>query len=222
MRYCYLFIFFLLSFSTAYSQDALTQEISYAYLDKLIEAAKKNYPKLKVYQSKVDAGEYATKRAKLSYFEIISLSYLYSPNQTASTINPNFLNGYQFGFFINVGAILQKPSLIKQARHELKALEHDRDAYEVTIEADVRRRYIAYMQFKMLLRVRTAAWQDVELTATDLKFKYEKSEVSLQDYNTALVTASDRMEAKIEAEANMLMAKASLEELVGQKLEDIQ
>ena len=222
MRYfCFLTFFFLIALVPARAQNSLADEISYPYLEKLVEIAKKNYPKLKLFQARVDAGGYNAKRQKLSYFEILSFSYLYSPDRLASTINPNFLNGYQFGFFVNIGSLLQKPALIKQAKSELRAVEFDRDTYLLNLEADVKQRYFAYAQYKVLLRLKADALQDVESLAEELKFKYEKGETSLKEYSQALVVISDRQQAKISAEADVLIAKSALEELLGQKLEDI-
>ncbi|WP_051663965.1 TolC family protein [Dyadobacter crusticola] len=221
MKYfCYLIIF-LISLAPAKAQNALSDEISFSYLEKLVEIAKKNYPKLKLYQSRVDAGTYNAKKMKLSYFEILSFSYLYSPDRLASTINPNFLNGYQFGFFVNIGSLLQKPSLIRQAKSELKAVEHDRDTYLLNLEADVKQRYFAYAQYKVLLRIKSDALHDVEALAEELKYKYEKGETTLEEYSKALVVISDRQQAKVSAEADVLISKSALEELLGQKLEDI-
>ncbi|TLV02588.1 TolC family protein [Dyadobacter luticola] len=222
MKYIYALLLLITSLSPLRSQDLLTQEISYPYLEKLIETAKKNYPRLKQYQSRVEAGSYAEKKARLSYFEILSFSYLYSPDRLASSINPNFLNGYQFGFFVNIGSLLQKPSLIRQAKSELKALEFDRDSYLLNLEADVKRRYFAYAQYKMLLRVKANALQDVMEMAEELKLRFEKGESSFEEYNRSQVVISDRLQAKISAEADVLISKSSLEELLGQKLEDIQ
>jgi outer membrane protein TolC len=222
MRYiCALFLL-VASFTPSKSQDILSQEISYPYLDKLIETAKKNYPRIKQYQARVEAGSFAEKKAKLSYFEILSFSYLYSPDRLASSINPNFLNGYQFGFFVNIGSLLQKPSLIKQAKSEMKALEYDRDSYVLNLEADVKRRYFTYVQYRMLLKVKANALQDVQEMAEELKIRFEKGESSFEEFDRAQVAISDRLQSKIAAEADLLISKSALEELLGQKLEDIQ
>jgi outer membrane protein TolC len=221
MKYFCLLFCFLVALAPLRAQSSLSEEISYSYLEKLVEIAKKNYPKLKLYQSRVDAGTYAVKKTRLSYFEILSFSYLYSPDRLSSTINPNFLNGYQFGFFVNIGSLLQKPALIKQAKSELSAVEHDRDTYMLNLEADVKQRYFAYAQYKVLLRIKADALHDVEALAEELKFKYEKGETSLEEYSKALVVISDRQQARVSAEADVLISKAALEELLGQKLEDI-
>ncbi|MCE7059876.1 TolC family protein [Dyadobacter sp. CY343] len=222
MRYfCSLTFFFFTFLASAKAQNSLADEISYPYLEKLVELAKKNYPKLKLYQARVDAGDYNAKKMKLSYFEILSFSYLYSPDRLASTINPNFLNGYQFGFFVNIGSLLQKPALIKQAKSELRAVEHDRDTYMLNLEADVKQRYFAFSQYKVLLRLKADALHDVESLAQELKYKYEKGETSLEEYSKALVVISDRQQARVSAEADVLISKSALEELLGQKLEDI-
>ena len=54
-----------------------------------------------------------------------------------------------------------------------------------------------------------------------IKHKFEKGEMTLDDYNKGLVNLADRTQSKIESEGSLMVAKSSLEELVGKRLEDI-
>lgn len=220
MKYFYLLVVFLLFNKTVKAQESLSGDISYAYVEKLVETAKKNYPKFKMYDARMEAGGFVVKKAKLSYFEIFSFSYLFSPDRLVVG-SPSALNGYQLGFFVNIGSLLQKPSLIKQAKSELQALQFDRDSYELNLEAEVKRRYYTYIQYLALLKVKSEALQDVESLQEEMKFRYEKGERSLDEYTKALVAVSDRQQSMISAEVDILISKASLEELLGQKLENI-
>lgn len=198
----------------------MAQEISQEYLNKLVEIAKKNYPQGKVYDTRIDIGNMGVKKAKLSYFDIVSLSYLYNPNQTTSGINPNFLQGYQFGFFVNIGSLLQKPTVVKQAKAEVKVSEFEKQTFELNLEADVKKRYYTYIQHLTILRIKSEALLDIESALKDTRYKFEKGEVTIQNYNTALLMYSTQQQTKITSEADLYIAKSSLEELLGQKLED--
>ncbi len=221
MKFIFYTITLLLCTGHVKAQETLAQEISEGFLNKLIETAKKNYPQVKVYDSRIEIGNMGVKKARLSYFDIISLSYLYNPNKTTSGINPNFLQGYQFGFFVNIGSLLQKPTVVKQAKAEVKVSEFEKQTFELNLEADVKKRYYTYIQHQTILRIKAEALLDIESALKDARYKFEKGETTIQNYNTALLMYSTQLQTKITSEADFYIAKSSLEELLGQKLEDL-
>ncbi|WP_229252729.1 TolC family protein [Dyadobacter helix] len=221
MRCIILLLFFLSLSIVSHAQESLHTEVSYEYLDKLLAVAQKNYPKARMYSARVEMGNFGIKRAKLSYFEVLSFSYVYSPSQYANAINPNFLNGYQFGFFFNIGSLLQKPSMIKQAKMEQQALQYEKEAYDLNLEADVKKRYFTYVQSLVLLRIRANALLDGEAALSSIRHKFEKGETTFENYNNVLNMVTGQQQVKITAETDVLIAKSSLEELLGEKLENI-
>ncbi|MET0391851.1 MAG: TolC family protein [Chitinophagaceae bacterium] len=218
-------LYLLLVSFAAKAQPATTsmlQDISYPRLDTLVELAKKNYPRIKYYEQVVLTARTNVKRAQMDWFDIFTFTYLYSPNNNNTVLaNPSFLNGYQVGFVVNLGDLLQKGLLLKQAKQELKVREYERDEYYVNLAALVRERYFRYLQQLNILKVRADVALDAESNAQAFKHKYELGETTLDEYNKALVNLSDRVQLKIEAEGTMLMAKSALEELVGKKLEEV-
>ena len=54
-----------------------------------------------------------------------------------------------------------------------------------------------------------------------VKHRFEKGEVSIENYNQALLAYSDHSQNIVSGESEVLIAKSNLEELLGQKLEDI-
>jgi len=221
MKYVVFLVPLLLFLNTAKAQESLAQDISMPYLDKLIEVAKANYPRMKMYDSRIEMGEMGVKKAKLSYFDILSFSYLYSPTQSAATINPGLLQGYQFGFFVNIGSLVQKPTVIKQAKAEVDVTRFEKQAFELNLEADIKKRYFTYMQNMVLLRIKADGLLDIESLLKETRYKFEKGETTLQNYNNALLMYSNQLQTKISTEAELYISKSNLEELVGQKLENI-
>lgn len=221
MRYAVFLIPLFLITLTTHAQESLSKDVDYAYLEKLIAVTRANYPKIKMYDDRVTVAEYAIKKAKLSYFDIFNFSYLYSPNNNTATISPTLLSGYQLGFFVNIGAILQKPSLIKQAKGELSVMQHDKEAFDLNMVAEVKKRYFTLIQKRAVFKVRSNAVLDVESMVANVKKRFEMGQETLEKYNQILVMQTDHYQNLLNAESEILIAKSSLEELLGQKLEDI-
>lgn len=216
-----LLLFFSLSFFALKAQESILHDVSYKYLDALVATAKANYPRMKTYGQRISIAETNVKKAKLSWFDVLSFSYLYSPNNTTTLINPSFLNGYQVGMFVNFGAILQKPSLVKQAKSELEVAKSEKEEYELNIETMVKQRYYLYVQSLVMLKLKASTVTDAESSMKQIKYRFEKGEETLQNYNNVAMSYTDHIQSKIEAETSLLIAKSNLEELLGKKLEDI-
>jgi outer membrane protein TolC len=214
-------VFFVLC---ADAQQTMMTEISYDYLQTLVATAKQNYPRVKSHNTLINIAKTNVQRARISWFEILDFSYFYSPrigNNSSEIINPYFFNRYQLGISLNVGSILQKPSQIKIAKLEVQNAEYQKDEFFQTIEKEVKQRYFTYIQQLTVLRLRMQALQDAEVVLQSVRGKYEKGEETFDHYNSALVAYTNQSQQKIGAETEMLIAKASLEELIVSKLEDI-
>ncbi len=206
--------------SGAQNGISVRDELSEAYLERLIEIAQASYPKTKLLDARIEGAGYAVKRARLSYFDIFSFSYLFMPGWQ-TTVSPWMQTSYQFGFFANVGSLIQKPAQVRQAKSDLSAIGHEKAAFELNLESEVRQRYYTYIQKKTLLRVVAESLLDLESIRKSARYKFEKGEETLENYNKALLAYSNQMQAKVTIEAEILIAKSTLEELLGQKLEDI-
>lgn len=207
--------------SAQVTTKTMMPEISYPFLDTLVTLAKQNYPRAHTFEHRVAAQQQNLKKMKLGWFDVFTFSFLYSPNNSTTLINPSILNGYQVGIFFNVGGLLKNKSMIGQAKEDLRVSEFERDEYYINLAALVKERYFTYIQQVAILKVRQEAESDAESNMEMFKHKYEKGEVTLDDYNKSLVNLADRVQSKIESEGSVLVAKTSLEELVGKKLEDI-
>ncbi|WP_373330630.1 TolC family protein [Salmonirosea aquatica] len=223
-RTFFFFTVLVLLVSGVRGQDAIAieDEISYPFLEKLIATARSNYPRGEAYDSRIEVAEKGVKKARLSYFDIFSFSYLLSPFKGTSAINPTLLNGYQFGFFANVGSLLQKPTVIRQAKDELTIIEKEKEVYELSLVADVKRRYFEYVKAKAMYRVVSQSVLDAQSMIEDIKYRFEKGEVTYETYNQAMLDKTNRLQTKISFAGDLLIAKSSLEELLGKKLEEIQ
>lgn len=203
------------------SQESIMTEVSYVYLEKLVATALENYPRTRNAVSRINIAESNVNKAKLNWLTPVSLSYVHSPENNLNVTNPTFFSGYQVGVFFNIGNILQTPSNIKIAKEELKIAKNEIAEYNVTLSTEVKRRYFSYLQAVKTVQITSKSALDAETNLVLMKYKFEKGELELNNYNNALDRVGSNNQAKVAAEANLLITKASLEELLGVKLEAI-
>ena len=212
----------------AVAQQSIIPDISEVYLEKLISVAKTNYPRVKANQAKVDIAKSNISKAKVSYLDAFTFSYIYQPqgvnsltNASGANQNYNYFNGIQVGLFFNLGNFLEKPSMVKAAKGDLEVANSEQDEYFLTLTNDVKKRYYLYIQNIANLKLLTEACQDALNVSNDVKHKFERGEETFDNYTKAQLTLTNSYQAKIQAEANLLISKSDLEELLGEKLEDI-
>jgi outer membrane protein TolC len=227
LRYLFVFLF-LISVHSSRAQQSLMQSVSYPFLDTLIAVAKANYPTVRSYQNRVRIAELNVTRTKLDWFNIVSFTYLYNPNSSTTLINPNsqanqsfLLNGYQVGLSTSIGSILEKPGAVKTAREQLEIAKNEQDQYNLTLEALVKQRYFIYIQQSEILKSRAKSFSNAESALQESKYKFEKGEETFEAYNRVLSYHSGVVQLRTEAEGAFLVAKSSLEEIIGTKLDSV-
>jgi len=200
-------------------------DVSYLYMEKLIASAKENYPRVKQFNSQVNTAKSDLSGAKISWLDPFSFQYVSRSNEANTNAvdisTADILSGYQFGVSINPGSLLSKPSQIKKAKEQVKIAQFNQEEYGLQLEAEVKTRYLTYLQYKTSLALTNRAYLDAQSNFSSLKIKYQRSEITFQDYNTASMSFNQASEAKIQSEANFLTAKVALEELTVKKLEQI-
>ena len=217
-------IFSSIVYSRGLAQEittSLIDDVSYVYLEKLVAVAKENYPRVKTYASRVQIEETIVKNSKITWLNPLSLSYVYSPTTTLNLQNPTFFNGYQIGFSFNLSTLLQTPGNIKNAKENLKIANLEQDEYLLSLSTEVKRRYFSYLQAVRSLKINSQLVTDAQNAFTMAEFKFNRAELSFTEYNNILIAFSSAKQSKTESEANLLIAKSSLEELLGVRLEQV-
>jgi len=216
-----LVILFIFSAYNIRAQESMMQDISNTYLAKLIDTATKYYPQVKVLQRRMNIAEINLRKTNLSWYDFLSVSAYYSPTNS-SNINQPTLTGFQVGFNVNIALLIQKPFLIKVAKEDVEILKLGQQEYAMLLAADVKTRYIKYVQSATILRIQSGIAIEAESVLKDIRYKFEKGETIFENYSKALVFMSDNKKSVIEAESNFLVAKTSLETIIGKKLSEIQ
>lgn len=197
-------------------------DISYVFLEKLIATAKENYPRMNSFEGRIKVAKTTVGQEQLSWLDAFSFNYFYNPNNTLDRVSPILFNGYQVAFNFNLGSILQKPGNVKQAKESVKLAQYDLDEYHLTLETEVKRRYFSYVQALANLRLLTKTSSDALNISREIKTRYEKSEATFEQYTMSQISYSGVLQSKIAAESNFLISKASLEELLTKKVEEVQ
>jgi outer membrane protein TolC len=221
----YFTLFFLLFAINSQAQESMMSEVSYPFLEKLIATAKANYPQVKIRRQQVTIAENNYKQAKETWWDAFSLSYVYSPQTTFAVAAggglTSFISGYQFSVSYNLGNLLGKRYSIRNAKENLTVSQLEQESYNLNIELEVKKRYFTYLQQMAVMKLRTKASHDAESIFNQVKHQFENANETIDNYNRASLAYSENTQIKLDAETNFLIAKSSLEEILGQKLEDI-
>jgi outer membrane protein TolC len=213
--------FFLLTASKIYAQETMFQDLSYPYLEKLIAAAKQNYPKVKAMDHEVNIAKGTFHQSSFGWLEAFSASYIYNPQGYLNLTNPTLQRGYQLVATVNLGMLFERPYIVHNAREAVVVAEQQKAEYSLALEAQVKRAYFAYIEAQTELRGRVNAVLDATNAVKQLKHTFEKGETTFQIYNEALTNQYNQNAYRLQAELAVFTAKTNLEELIGDKLESI-
>src|SRR5215217_1511440 len=78
-------------------------------LQRLVDTAIKNYPRIRYFQNRVNVASANVSKIKASWLDALTVSYVYTPNDpTINPVNPTstYFKGLQAGVFLNVGQLL--------------------------------------------------------------------------------------------------------------------
>ncbi|MDX3915425.1 MULTISPECIES: TolC family protein [Olivibacter] len=215
-------MFFLACFNLS-AQESIIEDVNYAQLERFIELAKEHYPRKKMFEAAEEKAKAGVPAAKVSYLDILNASYFYRPEGKSAidVVNPYIINGFQFGATLNVGNFLQKPHEVKQAKADYKLAQYESKEYDILLSNEVKKRYYDYILQQRKLKIKTQAEQDANSLMEDLRFKFEKAEITHDVYSEARAALTTAETDKVEAEADFLKSRDALEDIIGMKLTEI-
>ena len=94
------------------TQASIISELSSVNVQRLVDTAIANYPRVRYFQNRVNVAATNVSRTKASWFDALTLSYVYQPGTTViDPVNPktSYFKGLQAGIFLNVGGLMAKP-----------------------------------------------------------------------------------------------------------------
>jgi len=207
-------------------QESILGDVDEGLLAQYIQAARVNYPHVKLLQSREVSAKTNISVASMSYFDLLNVSYIFRPNSAtaiatpgSTTANPYSVNGFQFGANLTLGQYFAKPFTVKKAKQDYESTRYEREEYLSTQGLEVRKRYYAYIQAIKNLKVLNDATFDAKLVAEKVRDRFLKGDITLDVYTISRTNLTAANTAAIQGEVNLLYAKDALEEIVGAKLE---
>src|SRR5690606_2251537 len=209
--------------TSSFAQETILSEINYNELEKYIQMAKDYYPQRQIIHEQEKIAKNNHTMSQISYLDIFSANYYYRADEreALNSLNPYVTNGFQASVGINLGNYLQKPFQTKSAKSSLKIAQLEMEIMDVELEKEVKNRYYNYIQQLKELMLKTKDAQDINGTLQSITNRFEKGEITIEEYNTARSAVSAVASTKMQTELNYLRAKDDLEEVIGAKLADI-
>jgi len=220
-------IFF--GFSNLYGQTAIYRPIPEAdstnlLVDKLFDLAWVNYPQNRVKEHQAQKAFYSMKSSQYNWTESVIAQF----NLNEANINPQatgavnvFYPRYLVGLRLNLGTFVTNPMEAKRAREEYKASLSETDLQKVLLRNELAKKVEAYRLAKKILKLKTQALEESSTLQQVLKQKFQKSEISFEEYNNARISHLQQTENKLTAESEFNVSKIDLETLIGVKIESV-
>jgi outer membrane protein TolC len=207
------------------AQNASLIDVSYLFLEKLVAAAKENYPRVQILNSEIKMAKTDLSTAKISWLEPLSFQYVARSNEanlnSVNITTADILTGYQFGVSFSPTSLFSKPGTIKKAKEQIEIAKLTQAEYFLQLEAIVKSRYFVFLQYQKSLAPANSAYNDAENNYKVIKSKYERGEASFLDFNSASLSFNDALQRKLQLEASYLSSKVALEEYTVTRLENI-
>lgn len=224
----FLVLIFGFSISFAYAQEPV-QGVSrfpegldsLAIGEALVEIAWENYPANEALAFEVEQEDENITIAKWSWLNDLDASF----NLNEGNINPEatssnlFFPRYNLRFSISPGTFISTPSKVKIARLEKQIAQQNVLDQKLAIRKEVLVSYFTFLYSIELLQIKAQAYQDVYSSFRLATESFTNGEITLDEYNKALLAKNTIQQEKLETERAMVLAELELEALLGMSLE---
>ncbi|GEM_PF-947438 len=124
---------------------------------------------------------------------------------------------YQFSISLPLSTLVLLPRERRMADLKVKVAQAQIDQQKLQVRAEVLRRYQQYQLAVQVLEARALAEADAEATYKLVKKMFERrtGEVGFEDVNAASTHYYQAREARLNAEADVTLARIDLEEMIG-------
>ncbi|WP_017732442.1 TolC family protein [Nafulsella turpanensis] len=194
---------------------------SLAIGEALVEIALENYPVQDALLFEVEQEDENITLARWSWLNDLDASF----NLNEGNINPEitssnlFFPRYNLRFSISPGIFISTPSKVKIAKLQKQIAQKNVMEQQLTIRKEVLSRYFTYLYSIQLLKIQAQAYQDVYSTFRLATEAFTNGEISLEEYNQALMAKNSVQRVRAEAERSMVLSELELEEVLGMSLE---
>jgi outer membrane protein TolC len=210
--------------------DSLPHEIE----ERLVQLAWQNYPKNRSLQLSYEKAQTNVKFQRRSYLDNLNFNYTYNvQRQNANqqrdaqgNIVPQYVNvvlpRLSFGLNLNLSSIFNRPLKVDMAKRELEMVDQSILQQKLFIRSQVLQLYQTYtLQLEVVKTLTTAAEDSYTLSVINKK-NFENGILTADEYIRSINNHMQLVERQKTSELNMLIARTSLEEIIGVKLEEVE
>jgi len=196
--------------------------------ERLVQLAWQNYAVNRAFDLDVESSEAAIRLAKLVWWELISLQ-LNINSRTVSSIGQfevpegdnQFFPWYNVGVSLSPSKFFTIPAKVHIAEYEYEKSTQALNAQKLRLRAETLTRYEIYKHNLETVKMVSENFEIANSTFILIREKFNKGEATLADFNAANSARIGSLTGKLGAEMQFNLAKISLEELVGMKLEEV-
>ncbi len=203
--------------------------------EKLVQIAWKNQPSVEILNSQREISQQDRKKAKNAWFDYLNLGfnaneYTLGLRKNSGPVDPitgKVSSGNQFYPIFNASLNLKLSSFAyipaekKKAAENIKISDENIKGKKLSLRATVLSTYQEYIMAKELLTLQIEMTEDAAARNALFQQKFKDGKISLDDLNLASNNLLDQKSRQISMEGKVELAKISLEELIGMKLEDV-
>jgi outer membrane protein TolC len=175
----------------------------------------------------VRIAEYKVKSAKLSWFNLLTISLNYNDlefthtNAVANAQTAYVYPKYFFGLVIPIGTIVSKGSEIKAAREDVKIAQDNQLMMARQIRADVLTKYAQDKNYRELAVIENQIVDDLSAGFTQIEKKFRDGAITLEAFSLASNNYNLENAKKLSIQLQAEVAKYDLERLIGVRFETV-
>jgi hypothetical protein len=195
-----------------------------AIIDSLYSYAWEFYPKNAVIEYQASRAFYNMRVTQYQWTHDLIAQF----NLNEANINPSSTNGaniyypkYLVGLRLDLGTLIVRPLENKRARQEYNSAMWQVELQKSDIRSEIVKRVQMYKLAKSLLKIKTQALEESNTLQIVIRQRFQRNEISIEEYNRANISNLSFLQDKYTAEAQYNLAKNDLETLVTKRLETL-
>ena len=198
------------------------------FSERLVQLAWQNFAANRSFEIEVLSAEKSIKLAKLGWLDLVSMN-LNVNSRTLETFGQfrviegdnQFFPWYNVGISLSPSIFFQTPANVELARFTYEQSQVSVNAQKLRIRAETLTRYEVYKHNLEVVKAITESFEIANSGFILIRERFNRGDATMGEFNEANAAKIGALTGKMGAELQFNLAKISLEELIGMKLEEV-